>query len=154
MHPHEQLIETFYTSFQKLDAEAMVRCYHPDIRFSDPVFPDLSKAEVGAMWKMLCSQAKDFDLTFAAVEADDQKGKAHWEARYTFSATGRRVHNKIEAEFGFQAGKIVRHVDTFDFRKWSSMALGPVGFLLGWTPLLRKKVQTQARQRLAGFMRS
>lgn len=154
MHPNEELIETLYTSFQRLDAEAMARCYHADIRFSDPVFPVLSKAEVGAMWRMLCSQAKNFELTFADVQASDRMGKAHWEARYDFSATGRPVHNKIEAEFEFQDGKIIKHTDTFNFWKWSSMALGPVGFLLGWTPLLRKKVQKQARENLTRFMDS
>lgn len=154
MHPNEKLIEIFYTSFQKLDPEAMVRCYHPDIRFSDPVFPILSGPEVGAMWRMLCSQAKNFELTFADVQADDQKGKARWEARYDFSATGRRVHNKIEAEFEFRDGKIIKHTDSFDFWKWSSMALGPAGLLLGWTPLLRGKVQKQASERLAKFMNS
>ncbi len=154
MHPNEELIEIFYTSFQKLDAEAMARCYHPDIRFSDPVFPVLSQSEAGAMWKMLCSQAKNFELTFADVQADERRGKARWEAHYDFSSTGRRVHNKIEAEFEFQDGKIIKHTDTFDFWKWSSMALGPVGFLLGWTPLLRRKVQKQARERLARFVKS
>ncbi|MGI8641824.1 MAG: nuclear transport factor 2 family protein [Pyrinomonadaceae bacterium] len=154
MNSNEKLIETFYTSFQKLDAGAMILCYHPDIRFSDPVFPNLSGAEVGEMWRMLCSQAKNFEVTFADIEADERTGKAHWEARYNFSATGRRVHNKINAEFEFQDGKIIKHKDTFDFWKWSSQALGPVGFLLGWTPLLRKKVQKQARERLAKFMNS
>jgi hypothetical protein len=154
MHPNEELIKTFYTSFQRLDAEAMAGCYHADIRFSDPVFPVLSGAEVGEMWRMLCSQAKNFDLTFADVQADDRVGKAHWEARYDFSFTGRRVHNKIEAEFEFQDGKIIKHTDTFDFWKWSRMALGPVGFLLGWTPLLRRKVQKQASERLARFVKS
>ncbi|MDQ3258456.1 MAG: nuclear transport factor 2 family protein, partial [Acidobacteriota bacterium] len=85
MHPNEELIEIFYTSFQKLDAEAMARCYHPDIRFSDPVFPNLSASEAGAMWRMLCSQAKNFEVTFTDVQANEQKGKAHWEARYDFS---------------------------------------------------------------------
>ena len=132
----------------------MILCYHPDIRFSDPVFPNLSGAEVGEMWRMLCSQAKNFEVTFADVQANEQMGKAHWEARYDFSATGRRVHNKINAEFEFQDGKIIRHKDTFDFWKWSSQALGPVGFILGWTPLLRKKVQKQARERLTKFMNS
>jgi hypothetical protein len=154
MHPHEELIETFYTSFQRLDAEGMVRCYHPGIHFSDPVFPVLKGAEAGAMWKMLCSQAKNFELTFAAIEANDQRGKAHWEARYDFSATGLRVHNKIDAEFEFQDGKIIKHTDAFNFWKWSSQALGPVGMLLGWTPLLRKKVQKQAGERLARFRNS
>jgi ketosteroid isomerase-like protein len=154
MHPNKQLIESFYRAFQKLDADAMVLCYHADIHFSDPVFPDLSRDEVGAMWRMLCSQAKNFELTFDSIEANDQKGKAHWEARYDFSATGRRVHNKIDAEFEFQDGKIIRHTDTFNFWKWSSMALGPVGFLIGWTPMLRKKVQKQARGRLDKFVKS
>lgn len=154
MHPNEKLIETFYTSFQKLDAEAMSRCYHPDIRFSDPVFPALSKREVGEMWRMLCSQAKNFELAFSDIEANDQTGKAHWEAQYDFSATGRRVHNKIDAEFEFQDGKIIKHTDTFPFWKWSRMALGPAGLLLGWTPLVRKKVQRQAGDRLSRFMNS
>ncbi len=152
MNPNEKLIEIFYTSFQRLDAEAMTACYHPDIRFSDPVFQNLSGAEAGEMWKMLCSQAKNFEVTFADVQANEQMGKAHWEARYDFSATGRRVHNKIDAEFEFRDGKIIKHTDKFDFWKWSSQALGPVGFLLGWTPLLRKKVQKQARERLERFM--
>src|ERR1044071_4366738 len=154
MHPNENLIETFYTSFQKLDAEAMSRCYHPDIRFSDPFFTNLSGAEASGMWRMLCSQAKNFELTFSDIQANDQTGKAHWEAQYDFSATGRRVHNKIDAEFEFRDGKIIKHTDTFDFWKWSRMALGPIGFLLGWTPLVRKKVQRQARERLSKFMNS
>lgn len=154
MHLNEELIETFYTSFQKLDAEAMILCYHSDIRFSDPVFPNLSASEVGDMWRMLCSQAKNFEVTFADVQADDRTGQAHWEARYDFSATGRRVHNRIDAEFEFQDGKIFKHTDAFDFWKWSSQALGPVGFLLGWTPMLRRKVEKQARERLERFMNS
>jgi ketosteroid isomerase-like protein len=152
MHPNEELIETFYTSFQKLDAEAMARCYHADVRFSDPVFPNLTQPEVCAMWRMLCKQAKNFELTFADVEADDRTGKAHWEARYDFSATGRRVHNRIDARFEFQDGKIIKHTDSFNFWKWSRMALGPTGLLLGWTPPVRKKVQNQAAARLAKFM--
>ncbi|MBA3631819.1 MAG: nuclear transport factor 2 family protein [Acidobacteria bacterium] len=154
MHPNDGLIENFYTSFQKLDAEAMIRCYHPDVRFSDPVFPNLSAAEAGAMWRMLCSQAKNFEATFADVQANERTGKAHWEARYDFSATGRRVHNRIDAEFEFQDGKIIKHTDTFNFWKWSSQALGPVGLLLGWTPMLRKKVQKQAGERLTRFINS
>ena len=154
MHPNEELIRTFYTSFQKLDGEGMARCYHPDVLFSDPVFPALSEREAGAMWRMLCAQAKNFELTFSDVQADGRKGKAHWEANYDFSSTGRRVSNKIEAEFEFRDGKIIKHTDRFGFWKWSRMALGPVGFLLGWTPLLRKKVQSQARGRLTKFMSS
>ena len=154
MHPNEILVETFYRSFQKLDAETMSSCYHPEIRFSDPVFPLLVGAEASAMWRMLCSQAKNFELNFSGIEADDRLGKAHWEAFYDFSATGRRVSNRIDSEFEFLDGKIIKHTDAFDFWKWSRMALGSAGLLLGWTPLVRGKVQRQARERLSRFMNS
>lgn len=49
MNQNEKLIEKFYTSFQRMDAEAMIDCYHPDVSFSDPAFPDLSASKVGAM---------------------------------------------------------------------------------------------------------
>ena len=153
MNPNEQLIEIFYLSFQKLDARGMADCYHPRIEFSDPAFGKLSGAEAAAMWAMLCANAKNFELAFSGIEATDKTGKAHWEAQYDFSATGRRVHNKIDSQFEFQDGKIIKHADTFDFWSWSSQALGPVGSVLGWTPFLRNKVQRQAREKLAAFRR-
>ncbi len=154
MHPNEKLIHTFYSCFQQLDAEEMAACYHENIRFSDPAFPDLRGAEAGAMWKMLCTQAKDFELSFSDISADDRTGKAHWEAKYDFTATRRRVHNRINAEFKFQDGKIIQHQDSFNFWKWSFMALGPVGLMLGWSPMIRKKVQQQAAKGLNKFIRS
>ena len=153
MHPNAKLIETFYSSFQKLDGESMADCYHSDVEFSDPVFPDLKGDEASAMWKMLCSQAKDFTLTFENIEADDHSGKAHWEAIYNFSKTGKRVHNIIEAEFQFMDGKIISHKDSFNFWEWSKMALGPVGMLLGWTPLIKNKVRQQAAMNLEKYIR-
>lgn len=130
----------------------MASSYADRARFSDPVFPDLDAAEARAMWRMLTRRAQDFSLTFSGVSADDTRGRAHWEATYLFSATGRRVHNVIDAEFEFEGGKIVRHVDRFDFWRWSRMALGPTGVLLGWTPLLQKKVQATARKGLDRFL--
>jgi ketosteroid isomerase-like protein len=154
MHYNEKVIENFYTSFQKLDAAAMADCYHQEIRFSDPVFPLLVGEEVSAMWRMLCAQAKNFELSFSDIQASERTGTAHWEAGYDFSATGRRVLNRIDAAFEFRDGKIIKHTDAFDFWKWSRMALGPPGLLLGWMPLVRQKVQRQARERLSRFMNS
>jgi SnoaL-like protein len=153
MHPNEKLITTFYSCFQQLDADGMAACYHENICFSDPAFPDLRGAEAGAMWKMLCTQAQGFELTFGDISADDIIGKAHWEAKYDFTATHRQVHNKINAKFRFQDGKIIQHHDSFNFWKWSFMALGPVGLMLGWSPMLRKKVQHQAAKGLKKFTR-
>jgi ketosteroid isomerase-like protein len=153
MHPNAKLISDFYSAFQRRDADAMAACYHPEAEFSDPAFPGLRHAEVTSMWRMLAERGKDLELTFTDVQADDRTGRAHWDARYTFSGTGRKVLNRIDAEFEFRDGKILRHTDRFDFWRWSSQALGPVGMLLGWTPFLRNKVQSQARASLEKFMR-
>lgn len=152
MHPNAQLIETFYRSFQKRDAEAMAACYHKDIVFSDPVFPNLEGERAPSMWRMLCARGKDLQLEFSKVQADDTRGSAHWEAHYTFSGTGRKVHNIIDAEFEFRDGKIVRHKDKFDFWRWSRQAIGPAGVLLGWTPILLNGVRKKADQGLVDFM--
>lgn len=152
MHPHEQLITTFYEAFGRRDGDAMAACYHPDVRFSDPVFPDLRGANAGAMWRMLCSRANDLKIEASQVRADDSRGSAHWEAWYPFAATGRRVHNVIDATFEFKDGLIVRHTDVFDFHAWSKQALGVAGWLLGWTAMLQKKVQRQAGDTLARWI--
>lgn len=151
MHPHEQLITRFYQAFQKRDAAAMAACYHPDIHFSDPAFPDLRGPMAGAMWKMLTERGKDLRLEFRDVKADDKSGSAHWDAWYTFSKTGRKVHNSIDASFSFKDGLILRHVDHFDFHRWAGQALGPAGKLLGGFGFLQKKVQEQAAAGLAAF---
>ena len=152
MHPNAALIHRFYDSFAALDAEGMQACYHPDIVFSDPAFGELRGAQAGAMWAMLTGRARDLQVSATDVEADDQRGRAHWDARYTFGQTGRKVINRIDAEFEFRDGLIVRHTDTFDFYAWARQALGPAGLLLGWTPVIRNKVRSSARAGLEKYM--
>ena len=151
MHPHAQLVESFYTAFAKRDAEAMVACYHPEVHFSDPVFPDLRGARAGNMWRMLCERATTLTVEHSGVSAEDTRGRAHWEARYDFTATGRKVHNVIDATFEFEDGKIIRHVDTFDLWKWAGMALGAKGKLLGWSSFVKGAIQKQAARGLDAF---
>ena len=103
------------------------------------------------MWTMLCARGKDLRVEHSAVSADATSGRAHWDAYYTFSGTGRKVVNRIDARFEFKDGLIVRHVDQFSFYRWARQALGPVGLALGWTPLVRGKVQRQAAANLAGY---
>lgn len=153
MHPNEALIRRFYTAFQARDAAGMRACYHPDVVFSDPVFGELRGGQAGAMWEMLCARAKDLEIEFSAVSADDNRGQAHWDARYTFTQTGRRVLNRIDATFAFRDGLIARHDDRFSFFEWSRQALGPAGLLLGWTPMLRAKVGKTARAGLDAYLR-
>ncbi|MBK9030749.1 MAG: nuclear transport factor 2 family protein [Myxococcales bacterium] len=150
-HPNAALIDRFYQAFARRDAAAMAGCYHADVVFTDPVFPELRGAEAGRMWAMLCERGKDLQIEHSGIEADDRAGRAHWDARYTFSATGRKVLNRIDARFEFGDGLIVRHVDEFSFYRWARQALGPVGAVLGWTPLVRGKVQRQAAAGLAAY---
>src|SRR5690349_11733526 len=107
MNDHEQLIRRFYTAFQQLDYKTMQGCYHDDALFFDPVFQDLNAWEVRQMWEMLCKQAKDFQLQFSEVKAEEEYGSCTWTATYTFSKTGRKVTNHIKAYFKFYEGKII-----------------------------------------------
>ena len=153
MHPNAQLIERFYACFNARDGDGMAACYTPDAEFSDPVFLGLKGAEVGAMWRMLCSRAADLRVIVSNVTADDAVGSAHWDASYTFSKTARQVLNRIDARFAFRDGRIVRHVDSFGLWRWAGMALGAKGLLLGWLPQVRAAIRAEARKGLDAFMR-
>jgi len=154
MHRNAELIRDFYTCFSNRDARGMAACYHPSVKFSDEVFTELEGARANAMWRMLCERGKDLKIEFRDIKANDSKGSAHWEAWYTFSATGRPVHNKIDAHFEFRDKKIFRHRDTFDFYAWASQALGLTGRLLGWSSFLKKRVRAKAAKGLATYMRA
>ena len=146
------LIERFYSAFARRDPGAMLACYGPDIAFRDPVFGALKGREVHAMWRMLAARATDLAVEFASVAATERTGSAHWEARYTYSATGRLVHNRIDATFEFQDGLIARHVDRFSLWRWAAMALGAKGALLGWLPPVRAAIRARAAKGLAAYM--
>lgn len=139
-----ELIDSFYSAFQARDHQAMARCYHPEVIFSDPVFTNLKGWKASAMWRMLCERGKDLELQYRDVEADDDKGSAFWEAHYTFSQTGKKVHNKIQAKFRLKDGLIVEHRDTFDLKAWMGMALGWQGKILGQFGFGRAAVQKKA----------
>jgi ketosteroid isomerase-like protein len=129
----------------------MASCYHPDVFFSDTVFPRLHGDEARDMWRMLVARGADLEVTLDSVSADDDGGRAQWTARYTFSKTGRKVVNVISALFAFRDGKIVRHFDSFPFWRWAAQALGPVGQVLGWFPPLKWQVRKQAAKSLERF---
>ena len=144
-------INSLYSAFARRDAETMVSLYHPEAHFSDPTFPNLRGPEVGMMWRMLCARGKDLKIEHSNVRVNGDRGSAHWEAWYTFSGTGRKVHNVIDATFRFEGDWIIDHSDVFSLWRWSRQALGPIGLVLGWSPLVRSKVRAQARQLLEAF---
>ncbi|UXX77627.1 nuclear transport factor 2 family protein [Reichenbachiella carrageenanivorans] len=149
---HVALIEKFYTAFSQKDAKTMAACYHQDLAFEDPAFGVLNHRQACAMWVMLLSGSSDIEISFKNVWSENEFGGVDWEAKYLFSKTGRKVHNVIDAKFEFKDGLIVGHRDHFDFYKWSRMALGMSGVLLGWTGFLHRKVQAQCAQLLSKHM--
>lgn len=150
-HPNEDLVRRLYDALGRKDGDAMAACYTADAWFSDPIFPSLKGPDVGAMWRMLCAGATDLRVEVSHVVADGFRGSAHWEAWYTFSRTGRKVHNVGEARFVFRDGLIERHEDAFDFPRWAGQALGWVGKIFGGMHQVRDKVRRDARRRLERF---
>jgi hypothetical protein len=108
--------------------------------------------EPGAMWRMLTSRADDLRIQLVEHDADETTGTAHWLADYTFTQTGRKVHNDVQARFPFADGLIAEHDDSFGFHSWARQALGLPGLLLGWTPIIQGPVRRRARAGLDEFM--
>lgn len=141
-------LQKFYTAFQNLEPEKMVESYHSEIEFEDPAFGKLSGAKAKNMWRMLCNSSKELEIMFSDVKCDDEKGSVNWEAKYTFSKTGRKIHNKIRSEFELKDGKIIKHKDNFSLYKWAIQAFGIKGILLGWTPIFKSKLNKETNKLL------
>ena len=138
---NSELIQKFYAAFNNLDAETMNSLYTEDASFEDPAFG------------MLCrSQGKnEFKVEVSQIQCNEHVGSARWDAYYTFSKTGRKVHNIIYAKFEFEGGKIKKHIDYFDLYRWSRQAMGTIGWLIGWTPFFKRKLNAQTKNMLKSF---
>ena len=154
MHASEELLTRFYTCFQQRDPDGMAACYHPDAMFSDPIFQTLKRERAVAMWHMLLGRSKDIKIIFSNIQGDEQQGTARWDAYYTYSATGHKVHNIVDAHFRLQDGLVLMHQDTFDLTKWASQSLGTTGRLLGWTPFMQQAIRRNAAKGLDAYIDS
>ena len=151
MKTNTQIVTEFYTAFQNKDSKTMTSLYAENISFTDPAFGTLIGEDAKNMWRMLCENATDLKITFEVLEASSNMVKAHWEANYTFSRTGNRVHNKIDASLTIKEGLIESHVDQFNLWVWSQQALGTSGWLLGWSGAFKSKLQKQTKKLLANY---
>ena len=135
------------------DIEGMLSCYDNDILFEDPAFGKLQGDRAKNMWRMLLSNNKaKIKVNFSDVEATEKSGSANWIAEYNFNQTGRDVHNDISATFEFRNNKIIKHTDHFILHMWSKQALGFSGYLIGWTPFFKKKLQKITNEKLSRFI--
>ena len=153
MQDNKIIIEQFYTAFQQQNATGMNAYYSDDIVFSDPVFMLLRGDEVKSMWRMLCGSAKEFTLSFSDIELlDEEYATCKWQASYIFSKTGKKVTNNVKAYMRLKDGKIIEHSDAFRLSTWIGQALGWKGILFGWTPIMKRAVQNNAKRTLLKYM--
>ncbi|WP_299126129.1 nuclear transport factor 2 family protein [uncultured Winogradskyella sp.] len=152
----ETTIENFYNAFSNFDADTMITYYHDDIVFEDPAFGILRGERAKAMWQMLCQSQKkkgqNFKVVYSDIKAFENRGSAHWEAFYEFSKTGRKVHNKIDAQFEFKDGLIIKHIDYFNLHSWAKQAIGIKGLLFGGMGFFKTKLQKQTNYLLDKFI--
>jgi ketosteroid isomerase-like protein len=146
----EATIQALYAALDRHDGDAAAACYTDDAVFEDPAFGRLEGGAVKDMWRMLAERSDDLAVTLGdhGVAEDGRSGWAHWSATYTFTDTGRKVRNEIDARYTFSGGLISEQVDAFPLRRWGAQALGTKGAVLGLTPLLSRGVQKQARSNL------
>ena len=151
---NEATIDRLYAAMDAGDGAAMAACYTEDATFEDPAFGHLEDGRGQAMWKMLCLASEgNLKVTVTDRKAEPGgTGTAHWLADYTFTETGRPVHNDVQASFIFRDGLIAAHRDVFDLRVWAGQALGTVPGLLGYTPALRVLIHRRTRARLDAFL--
>lgn len=150
---NNELIEKFYTSFSNGNAKGMIECYHENITFKDPAFGELKGEKAKKMWEMLLSKKNSTtQISFDNVETTKETGSANWTAKYVYGEKNRKVINIITANFKFKEGKIIEHIDTFNLWKWSQQALGLSGYILGWSPFMKNKIQKTTNKKLAVYM--
>ncbi len=156
MSDNKAIIQKFYTAFAASDFQTMSSCYHENVEFEDPAFGKLKGSAASDMWEMLVEGSKlgkgGLKIEFSDITSNENVGSAKWIATYNFGKTGRLVVIKVQANFEFKDGLIIKHTDVFDFWKWSSQALGTSGYLFGWCSCLKNKVHMQANERLDRFI--
>jgi ketosteroid isomerase-like protein len=146
-----EIVDEFYAGLARRDGEAMATCYHDDVAFEDPVFGVLRGEDARDMWRMLCSGGTDLTVTHEVLDATPTGATVAWVARYTFPSTGRPVTNNVTARMAIDEGRIVEHRDSFSLWGWSAQALGPVGRLLGWTPVMQARIRATSAASLKKF---
>lgn len=135
----------YWDALAACDGAAMATCYAGDADFQDEVF-QLHGADIGTMWAGLFRPGAKVTVKTHPLKETGEVVTGTWEAWYEFQ--GRPIHNVIHSTFLLKDGLIVSQRDRFNFWKWTRMALGLKGTLLGWTPMVRKAVQRQAMKRI------
>lgn len=148
----EQIIIDFYQAFSNKDSQNMTKYYSNDIIFEDPAFGELIGLEASKMWEMLCHNAKDLKIECGNIKENNDTVTCTWKAHYTFSKTGRKVVNRINAHFTFKDDLIIKHQDSFDLKKWAHQALGFKAYLFAGSNFFKNKLQSTTKSQLKKYI--
>ncbi|PKP26419.1 MAG: nuclear transport factor 2 family protein [Bacteroidetes bacterium HGW-Bacteroidetes-2] len=150
-----EIITQFYDAFVEGNAKNMVFLYDEKIEFEDPAFGKLHGEEAHKMWEMLIKRSNgNLKVSYTIYDVAVNFAVVHWTATYPFARTGRTVTNHIVANIVLKNHKIIKHTDYFNLWKWSRQALGWKGFLLGWTPFFKNKLQQQTQTLLKDYIKN
>jgi SnoaL-like domain len=152
----EQQIRKFYADLEQGRAEACIEQLSAEATFEDPIFGKVAAGEVPSLIRFLCanpSPGRRFEVHEVQIH-DHERATLRWTAHYIFPTTGRAVANQIETPMSFRDNRIASYADRFDLWRWMGMALGPVGVLFGWTPILQEKVRSTVHSRFVKFKQS
>lgn len=150
---NDAVVHDLMAALARHDVEGLERCYHPDVSYGDPMFPELEgRDRVLALWRMVFDRTTGLRVAHRAVTTDKYRGSAACVFTYVIAESGREIETRTEALFHFEDGLIVRHHNEYDFRHWSKVVLGrPTGLISGWTPRLRDSIRSGARKALQAY---
>ena len=126
----------------------MAASYSDHGSFCDPAFGELDVIKVRKMWQMLCARGRDLKVDFQIHDHSPDSATVLWQAEYTFSQTKRKVRNSVLTNMTVKDGKIIRHVDQFDFFKWAQQAFGLPMAMVILLPPVKKALMVKFRQAL------
>jgi hypothetical protein len=148
MERNRALLEHFFTSLAHRNHEAMAACYAPEARFDDIAFHLCDSKKIHAMWHMITKS--DLCMTYRVESCGARDAVVCWDARYTFTDTGRRVHNELRSAFTLQDGLIIKQYDHSDAWRWCLQALGPIKGPPAW--LFSGLRESRAEEKLKDFI--
>ena len=149
MHSHYALIRRFYGHLAAADAQGAAACYHPDVLFSEPLFPSLRGEAAAELLRLRLAPGTRREVRLLEASSDEHGATARWSAREV--VRGRTVLIEGRSMFAFRDGLIARHYDHYPLWRWIAQALGPAGAALGWFGPFRWAVRRRAARALERF---
>jgi hypothetical protein len=136
------VVERFFSAYANADPVAMSACLHPQISYSDPLFPDLRGVRVGLRWHWQLRHATEFKLQKQIMFMDERKAQLKLDVAYLWH--GRAVHHEVLSTLTIWDDLIVRQIDEYPYWPYAKQAYGVAGHLLGGLGWAQSVVQRRA----------